>query len=174
MAQRAQPVLATTDVFQKGDIHWKQFNVETSTASSSPPKPLLIFTPAVPGSYPVIFQIKFAGKVVYWLVEGFQPLLLENVKAKLEKLVLSGHSKGGKTAFAVALDHAKTNLKFSALIGIDPVAGTSKFCETHPHILTGLPRVYYSSFLAFSLDLVKLVDLCTKTQLGELLKVVIR
>ncbi|KAG5037231.1 Chlorophyllase-1 [Glycine soja] len=54
MAQRAQPVLATTDVFQKGDIHWKQFNVETSTASSSPPKPLLIFTPAVPGSYPVI------------------------------------------------------------------------------------------------------------------------
>lgn len=54
MAQRAQPALATTDVFQKGDIHWKQFNVETSTASSSPPKPLLIFTPTVPGLYPVI------------------------------------------------------------------------------------------------------------------------
>ncbi|KAG5009426.1 hypothetical protein JHK87_017941 [Glycine soja] len=54
MAQRAQSVLATKDVFQKGDFHWKQFNVETSSASSSTPKPLLIFTPIVPGSYPVI------------------------------------------------------------------------------------------------------------------------
>ncbi|RDX60445.1 Chlorophyllase-2, chloroplastic, partial [Mucuna pruriens] len=60
-------------------------------------------------------EIKFAGKVVDWLVEGLQYLLPENVEAKLEKVVLAGHSKGvhGRTAFAVALGYAKTNLKFS-------------------------------------------------------------
>ncbi|TKY44743.1 Chlorophyllase-1 protein [Spatholobus suberectus] len=184
MAQRAQPLLATTDVFQEGDIQWKQFNVDTSTTSSSPPKPLLIFTPTVPGAYPVILfchgfcirnsfyskllghivshgfilvapqlfcnglpmfgpcEVKFAGKVVDWLAEGLQPLLPENVEAKLEKLVLSGHSKGGKTAFAVALGYAKTKLNFSALVGIDPVAGPSKYCKTLPHILTGEPRSF--------------------------------
>ncbi|KAG5009425.1 hypothetical protein AAZX31_07G092100 [Glycine max] len=186
MAQRAQPALATTDVFQKGDIHWKQFNVETSTASSSPPKPLLIFTPTVPGLYPVILfchgfcirtsyyskllahivshgfilvapqlfsigvpmfgpeEVKCEGRVVDWLDNGLQPLLPESVEAKLEKLVLVGHSKGGKTAFAVALGYCKTKLKFSALIGIDPVAGVSKCkpCRSLPDILTGVPRSF--------------------------------
>ncbi|RDX60446.1 Chlorophyllase-1, partial [Mucuna pruriens] len=184
MAHRAQPVLATTDVFVKGDIHWKQFSTDTSTSSSSPPKPLRIFTPTLPGAYPVILfchgfclrsiyyskllghivshgfilvapqlfsngmpvfeadEMKWAGKVVDWLAEGLQALLPENVKAKLEKVVLSGHSKGGKTAFAVALGYAKTNLKFSALVSIDPVAGISKFCRTHPRILTGEPRSF--------------------------------
>ena len=38
-------------------------------------------------------EVKFAGKVVDWLAEeGLQPLLPENVEAKLDKLVLSGHS----------------------------------------------------------------------------------
>lgn len=53
MAQKAKLEVATTDVFEKGSIQWKQFNLDT-TASSSPPKPLLIFTPTVPGAYPVI------------------------------------------------------------------------------------------------------------------------
>ncbi|KAH1241254.1 Chlorophyllase-1 [Glycine max] len=186
MAQRAQSVLATKDVFQKGDFHWKQFNVETSSASSSTPKPLLIFTPIVPGSYPVILfchgffihnsfyseflghialhgfilvapqlfsigvpmfgpeEVKCEGRVVDWLDNGLQPLLPESVEAKLEKLVLVGHSKGGKTAFAVALGYCKTKLKFSALIGIDPVAGVSKCkpCRSLPDILTGVPRSF--------------------------------
>ncbi|KAG4991970.1 chlorophyllase-1-like isoform X2 [Glycine soja] len=185
MAQRAEPILVTTDVFQMGNIKWKQFNIDTSNASSSPPKPLLIFTPTVPGSYPVILfchgfslrnsyysellghiashgfiivapqlwsvrsmlepgdEVKFAGKVVDWLAEeGLQPLLPENVEAKLDKLVLSGHSKGGKTVFAVALGYAKTNLKFSALVGIDPVAGPCKSCETFPPILTGMSQSF--------------------------------
>jgi len=38
MAQRTQPVLVITDVFQISN--GKQLNVETSSASSSPPKPL--------------------------------------------------------------------------------------------------------------------------------------
>ncbi|CAJ1951999.1 unnamed protein product [Sphenostylis stenocarpa] len=184
MAQRTEPVVVTIDVFQKGGIQWKQFNLDTSTASSSPPKPLLIFTPTVPGSYPVMLfchgffirnsyysellahivshgfivvapqlfsnglpmfgceEIKFAGKVVDWLAMGLQPLLPENVEAKLEKVVLSGHSKGGKTAFSVALGYAKTMLKFSALVGIDPVGSISKcnVSKTIPEILTGVPR----------------------------------
>ncbi|KAK7314593.1 hypothetical protein VNO77_33119 [Canavalia gladiata] len=186
MGERSEAVLETRYVFQKGDIHWKKFNVERSNTSSSPspPKPLLIFTPTVPGEYPVILfchgfcirntfyskllghivshgfivvapqlfcngmpmlgpcEVKFAGKVVDWLEEGLQPLLDENVEAKLEKVVIAGHSKGGKTAFAVALGHAKTKLSFSAIIGIDPVDGTSKVCRTVPHILTGVPRSF--------------------------------
>ncbi|KAK7364099.1 hypothetical protein VNO80_12491 [Phaseolus coccineus] len=183
MAKRGELEVTSTDVFQKGSIQWKQFNLDT-TSSSSPPKPLLIFTPTVPGAYPVMVfchgfcihnsyysellghivshgfilvapqlfckglpmfgsdEIKFAGKVVDWLAEGLQPLLPENVEAKLEKVVLSGHSKGGKTAFSVALGYAKTMLRFSALIGIDPVGGTSKckVSKTPPQILTGVPR----------------------------------
>ncbi|XP_027357369.1 chlorophyllase-1 [Abrus precatorius] len=187
MEHRTQQELPSTDVFQNGDIQWKQFNVDTSTSSSSsPPKPLLIFTPIVTGAYPVILfchgfcilnsfyskllghivshgfivvapqlfcngmpmfgpsEVKFVGKVVDWLAEGLQPLLMENVEAQLENVVLAGHSKGGKTAFAVALGYAKTKLQFSALIGIDPVAGISKckVCRSLPHILTGVPRSF--------------------------------
>ncbi|XP_073220289.1 chlorophyllase-1-like isoform X2 [Cicer arietinum] len=173
-----------TNVFQSGNIHWKQFNVDTSNRNC--PKPLLVFTPTVEGTYPIILfchgfgvcnsfysnllghitshgfivvapqlftvglpmpgqcEVNFAGKVVNWISNGLQPIINENieekVEAKLDTLVLAGHhSKGGKTAFAIALGHAKTNLKFSALIGIDPVAGPSKckICRTPPHILTG-------------------------------------
>ncbi|XP_045792657.1 chlorophyllase-1 [Trifolium pratense] len=175
-------VLSTTigtNVFQIGNIKWKQFNVDTS------PKPLLVFTPTVEGTYPVILfchgfaicnsyyskllghitshgfivvapqlftlglpmpglcEVKFAGKVANWIAGELQPKISENVQenvqAKLDTIVLAGHSKGGKTAFAVALGHAETTLKFSSLIGIDPVAGPSKckITRTLPHILTG-------------------------------------
>ncbi|KAG2385166.1 Chlorophyllase-1 protein [Vigna angularis] len=169
MAKIAEAKVVTTDVFEKGSIQWKHFNIDTNSPSS-PPKPLLIFTPTVPGAYTVIvFYHGFcippsyycdllshivshgfivvapqlvAGKVVDWLVKGLQPLLPENVEAKLEKVVLSGHSKGGQTAFSVALGYVKTMLKFSALIGIDPVGGLSqcKASKTSPKILTGVPR----------------------------------
>ncbi|KAJ1387731.1 Chlorophyllase [Sesbania bispinosa] len=93
-------------------------------------------------------EVEFAGKVVNWIAEGLQAELDENieesVQAKLDTLVLSGHSKGGKTAFAVALGYTETNLNFSALIGIDPVAGPSrcKMCRTLPHILTDEPESF--------------------------------
>ncbi|KAJ1381380.1 Chlorophyllase [Sesbania bispinosa] len=93
-------------------------------------------------------EVEFAGKVANWIAEGLQPELDKNieesVQAKLDTLVLSGHSKGGKTAFAVALGYTKTNLNFSALIGIDPVAGPSrcKMCRTLPHILTDEPESF--------------------------------
>ena len=46
-------VLETIDVFQVGSIDYKALNLDTSDASS-PPKPLLIYTPIVAGEYPVI------------------------------------------------------------------------------------------------------------------------
>lgn len=93
---------------------------------------------------PGLCEVKFAGKMVNWIADELQAQLNENInkniEAKLETLILAGHSKGGKTAFAVALGKApeKSKLKFSALIGIDPVAGPSKckICRTLPHILT--------------------------------------
>lgn len=89
-------------------------------------------------------EVESAGKVVDWIADELQPLLPERVEAKLDNLVLAGHSKGGKTAFAVALGYARTKLNSSVLIGIDPVAGQSKckVCRTYPHILTYVPRSF--------------------------------
>ncbi|XP_028804252.1 chlorophyllase-1 [Neltuma alba] len=174
----AQPVAATTNVFQPGGVECKKFKVD-----SSPPKPLLIFTPIVAGEYPVILfchgfalprsfysdllhhiashgyivvapqfcviyewmpmlpycEIKCAGQVADWIAEKLQSLLPENVIANVGKFVMAGHSRGGKTAFAVALGYAKTKLSISALVGVDPVAGANKYCRTSPWILNGKP-----------------------------------
>ncbi|PON76085.1 Chlorophyllase [Parasponia andersonii] len=177
----------TTSVFNKGDFAVEFIKVaETSNScSSSPPKPLLIATPTVKGSYAVVLflhgfylrnyfykdllhhisshgiilvapqlyeyvspsgteEIDSAAKVTNWLQEGLQPKLPENVRADLTKLALAGHSRGGKAAFALALGKVETSLslKFSVLLGIDPVAGLNKYCRTKPHILTYSPRSF--------------------------------
>ncbi|KAF5741909.1 chlorophyllase-1 [Tripterygium wilfordii] len=93
-------------------------------------------------------EVQDAGKVINWLPkpspEGLQSVLPENVTCDTTQIGLAGHSRGGKTAFAVALGDADTNLKFQALIGIDPVAGSSKSicCRTCPHILTYKPQSF--------------------------------
>ncbi|KAI4301217.1 hypothetical protein L6164_034517 [Bauhinia variegata] len=56
---QSTPVSVTTDVFQEGDIRYKSFpfpdkSKKSTSTTPSPPKPLLIFTPTVPGLYPVI------------------------------------------------------------------------------------------------------------------------
>ncbi|XP_052174636.1 chlorophyllase-1 [Diospyros lotus] len=79
-------------------------------------------------------EVQSAGTVTNWLSAGLQSNLPENVTANLQKLALSGHSRGGKAAFALALGYAEPTLKFSALLGLDPVAGV--FSETDPKILT--------------------------------------
>ena len=46
---------ATTSVFNKGKFTVTAINVKTSKSSStSPPKPLLIVTPTIEGSYPIV------------------------------------------------------------------------------------------------------------------------
>lgn len=89
-------------------------------------------------------QIQYLAEVTNWLADGLQPELPDNVYADLTKLGLSGHSKGGKAAFCLALGAAgiTLKLKFSALIGIDPVAGVNPVIRTDPNILTYIPRSF--------------------------------
>lgn len=86
-----------------------------------------------------ICEVKCAGKVADWIADKLQSVLPDGVKAKTEQFVVAGHSRGGKAAFAVALGYAKINLKISALVSVDPVAGITKTCRTTPHILKGEP-----------------------------------
>ena len=62
-----------------------------------------------------------------WIAEHLQSLLPENVQAKLDSIVLAGHSRGGKTAFAVALGYVQTKLKFTVLIGMSYIVCTQLF-----------------------------------------------
>ncbi|XP_074572233.1 chlorophyllase-1-like [Curcuma longa] len=91
-------------------------------------------------------DIAAAAAVCDWLPEGLQSLLPEGVTADLDHLGLSGHSRGGHTAFALALGHAKTSLKFSALIGVDPVAGRGRSNQVSPEILTYVPSSFALDF----------------------------
>jgi len=87
-------------------------------------------------------EIKSVATITDWLIDGLSPLLPQGVTPNLRKLALAGHSRGGKVAFAVALGHAETKLKFSALIGIDPVDGMDKGKQTNPPVLTYTPRSF--------------------------------
>ncbi|KAL5785612.1 hypothetical protein ACOSQ2_008004 [Xanthoceras sorbifolium] len=88
-------------------------------------------------------EIKSAAATTNWLSEGLRDLLPPNVHPNLSKLGLAGHSRGGKTAFALALSKSiTTTLKFSALIGIDPVDGMDKGKQTPPPVLTYVPHSF--------------------------------
>lgn len=88
-----------------------------------------------------IHEVKSAGEIADWIADKLESVLPEMVEPKLDEFVVAGHSRGGKAAFAVALGYAKTKLNISALIGVDPVDGSSKckMCRTTPHIMTGRP-----------------------------------
>ncbi|XP_031379932.1 chlorophyllase-2, chloroplastic-like [Punica granatum] len=82
-------------------------------------------------------DIRSAGAVTDWLRGGLSAALPSQVTPNLAKLALSGHSRGGKTAFALALGMLSitTSIPFRALIGIDPVDG-SEGSQTPPPVLT--------------------------------------
>ncbi|EYU41443.1 hypothetical protein MIMGU_mgv1a010077mg [Erythranthe guttata] len=93
-------------------------------------------------------EIKVTSEITNWLSNGLSRFLPPNVEPNLTKLALAGHSRGGKVAFASALNNKQkspTSLKFSALIGVDPVDGTGKG-EQHP-----LPVFTYTPH-SFDLD----------------------
>ena len=54
MAVHPAKAAAATNVFEPGSLSVNVFKVEKSSASSSPPKTLLIVTPTADGSYPVL------------------------------------------------------------------------------------------------------------------------
>ncbi|KAL3620410.1 hypothetical protein CASFOL_035322 [Castilleja foliolosa] len=102
-------------------------------------------------------EIKKAAQVTQWLSTGLLLVLPEKVNGDIEKLALSGHSRGGKTAFALALGETgqksrknkppaknknATTPNFKALIGVDPVAGSSPSNREEPKILKYIPRCF--------------------------------
>ncbi|KAM0942065.1 putative chlorophyllase [Dioscorea sansibarensis] len=84
-------------------------------------------------------DITGAATVTDWLAGNLQALLPIGVEANLQKLGPAGHSRGGHAAFSLILGYTKTTLKFSALIGVDPVAGPFKCFQIPPKILTFKP-----------------------------------
>ncbi|KAJ6681305.1 CHLOROPHYLLASE-1 [Salix koriyanagi] len=82
-------------------------------------------------------ELDRAAKVANWLPSGLRCALPENIEGDLQNLALAGHSRGGYIAFALALGLADAALEvnFSALIGVDPVAGRSKKNQLEPKIL---------------------------------------
>uniref|UniRef100_A0A6V7QTT0 Uncharacterized protein n=1 Tax=Ananas comosus var. bracteatus TaxID=296719 RepID=A0A6V7QTT0_ANACO len=87
-------------------------------------------------------EIKSAGDVTDWLIDGLSHVLPTQVRPILSKLSIAGHSRGGKVAFGLALGYTESRLKFSALMGIDPVDGMDKGKQTPPPILTHVPHSF--------------------------------
>lgn len=80
-------------------------------------------------------EINSAAAVIDWLAAGLSSTLAPGIRPNLTAVSISGHSRGGKVAFALGLGHAKTSLPLAALIGVDPVDGTGMGNQTPPPIL---------------------------------------
>ncbi|KAJ7954839.1 Chlorophyllase [Quillaja saponaria] len=104
-------------------------------------------------------EIQSSAAITTWLSKGLHEFLPPQIKPNINKLGLGGHSRGGKTAFALALRklNTTTTLKFSALIGVDPVDGMDKGKQTPPPILTYAPH-------SFDIDMAVMV---IGSELGE-------
>lgn len=89
-------------------------------------------------------EIYSVAAITNWLSKGLSKILPPNIKPNFDKLALGGHSRGGKTSFAIALRklNITTDLKFSAIIGVDPVDGMDKGKQTSPPILTYVPHSF--------------------------------
>ncbi|XP_045798020.1 uncharacterized protein LOC123892259 [Trifolium pratense] len=89
-------------------------------------------------------DIYYVVAITNWLSRGLSKILPPNIIPNLEKLALGGHSRGGKTTFAIALGklNITTDLKFSAIIGVDPIDGIDTGIQTYPHILTYVPHSF--------------------------------
>lgn len=85
-------------------------------------------------------EIQEVAEVVNWLPGNLSEVVTKAVAPEavvtpaLDKLVLAGHSRGAKVAFALALDLvSKIRLKVSGLVALDPVDGVSE--PTNPPIV---------------------------------------
>lgn len=90
-------------------------------------------------------EIKSTAAIIDWVASSnsLKDVLPLHVQPNFHKLGLSGHSRGGKVAFALALNKVTNSpLKISALIGIDPVDGMGKGNQTPPPVLTYIPNSF--------------------------------
>ncbi|KAG8370918.1 hypothetical protein BUALT_Bualt13G0033300 [Buddleja alternifolia] len=118
----------------------------------------IVVAPKFYGCIPISIPeaVQKAAQVTEWLSTGLPSVLPEKVNPDIDNLALSGHSRGGKTAFALALGKTdqkshktKTSVrdnptppKFKAIIGVDPVAGGSVLIRPPPEILKYIPRSF--------------------------------
>ncbi|EFJ32405.1 hypothetical protein SELMODRAFT_86398 [Selaginella moellendorffii] len=87
-------------------------------------------------------DIEDAARVIEWLLGNFAAFLPAGVSVNVGKLVNMGHSKGGKIAFALALNiKANISVPFATLVGLDPMDGT-KLGQTQPRVLYDAPIVF--------------------------------
>ncbi|KAG6541370.1 hypothetical protein Mapa_017239 [Marchantia paleacea] len=92
-------------------------------------------------------EISYAAAVVDWYPKNLADALLREktllslrIKPNLEKLVLVGHSRGGKVAFGLATEFCKTSLPYSAIVGLDPVDGVLENTSLKPQVLPYQPN----------------------------------
>ncbi|KAG8389025.1 hypothetical protein BUALT_Bualt02G0186500 [Buddleja alternifolia] len=102
-------------------------------------------------------EVEIATKVMQWIssAKGLPLVLPQKVSPDLNNLALSGHSRGGKSAFALTLasytgpsgilDNNTPTAKFKALIGVDPSAGSAVQLRPKPKILKYIPRSFNMS-----------------------------
>ncbi|EPS63536.1 hypothetical protein M569_11246, partial [Genlisea aurea] len=91
-------------------------------------------------------EVRLTAEITEWMSSNQQLLSLylpPGVKPDMARLALSGHSRGGKVAFALALSSLSSSCpKFSAIIGVDPVDGMDKGSQTSPPVLTYIPKSF--------------------------------
>ncbi|BBN19406.1 chlorophyllase [Marchantia polymorpha subsp. ruderalis] len=92
-------------------------------------------------------EISFAAAIVDWYPNNLADSLLRErslnslrIKPNLEKLVLIGHSRGGKVAFGLATEFCKTSLPYSAIVGLEPVDGAFENTSLKPQVLPYQPN----------------------------------
>ncbi|XP_078430942.1 chlorophyllase-2-like isoform X2 [Wolffia australiana] len=99
-------------------------------AVPSPPKPLLVASPTDEGEFPLLLFLHG-----YLLYNSFYTQLISHVASHGFIVVAP------QVAFGLVLGLVKKpKLKFSAVIGIDPVDGMDKANQTPPLVLTYVPR----------------------------------
>ncbi|EMS51443.1 Chlorophyllase-2, chloroplastic [Triticum urartu] len=108
--------------------------------AQSPPKPLLVAAPCDAGEYPVLLFLHGYLCNNYFYSQLLQHVASHGFIVVGPQVSISGHSRGGKVAFALALGHAKTPLPLAALIAVDPVDGTGMGDQTPPPILVYKPN----------------------------------
>lgn len=89
-------------------------------------------------------EIADAAAICDWLLEWLSSYLPGDVRPDFQNVAIAGHSRGGKVAFGLVLGRTtqRTKLKFSALIGLDPVDGMARGQQTQPRILTYKPHSF--------------------------------
>ncbi|XP_011090376.1 chlorophyllase-1-like [Sesamum indicum] len=128
----------------------------------------IVVAPQFYGFIPISMaeEVRRAAQVTEWLTTGLPLVLPEKVNPDIDNLALAGHSRGGKTAFALALGRTEQKSrkkkaqsirdvvidvdvsqpsKFKAVIGVDPVAGSSPSDRPPPQILEYIPRCFNMS-----------------------------